>query len=425
MISMNRVLLLAICVIIVETGRAQTQLTRITSASDSLDLVDGGLYLFSVYVNVDGDKYGYANFYPLDSTYTPKDKSIEYVGVAPYYSKIESVVEGDDLLRLYKSGKDNKGNTRYLIYDVTKGYYLFVEGLFPSLYRHSSDEKNAIAKYMCITGSGKKFYMAIGDKRASRYQNNMKYYSFPKDATYNSNKSRYNDVQLYHIDKLEGYRNTMTSGSDIASMVGDTIITLDRQFNDNRLNTLMLPCRVYNYKEVFGLHVQAYEPVEDPEKGIVFRKFEGDDLKENAPYLISGKFAQAPYIITQTDVILPSDFVDNKVDVAINGIHFIGTYQDRRLDGQDAYMLSNDQLYYCKELNSNLKAFRWYLMTEDKKKSQFFIEQSNGKLSLIGNVGISDPSDNNTDNWHFRKNGKRPHGFSIQKGYQLIQQKTI
>ncbi len=47
MICKNRVLLLAFCMVMTEPGRAQTELTQITSASDSTELVDGGLYLFS------------------------------------------------------------------------------------------------------------------------------------------------------------------------------------------------------------------------------------------------------------------------------------------------------------------------------------------------------------------------------------------
>lgn len=62
MICKNRVLFVLLFAFIIKSGKAQTELINYSnaSASDSAELVDGGLYFFSSYVVIDGKKYGYA-----------------------------------------------------------------------------------------------------------------------------------------------------------------------------------------------------------------------------------------------------------------------------------------------------------------------------------------------------------------------------
>ncbi|MCH4183257.1 MAG: hypothetical protein LKF48_08900 [Prevotella sp.] len=416
MICKNRVLLLAFCMVMTEPGRAQTELTQITSASDSTELVDGGLYLFSSDVVIEKKRYGYAGCHISKSSYRPADHIIYYMGGPPYFSQVSAAVPGSDLVRLYKSGTDDHGNCRYLMYDVTNGFYIFQDTTYPVIYRHRSDKGETTSRHLCLMGSGRKFRMLMGN-RTLRYQKNMCYYSAPTDAYYKRDPDRYSAVLLYRIDRLDGFRNLMASGSDLTAVKGDTMITVDRKFKDNRFNTLMLPCAVRNYKEVFGLHVQAYELDKKEMGGIVFRKVEGDDLQANVPYLISGRFAQAPYIIAPTSVDLPADYRDDQVDVNLNGNHFVGIYRDKQLQGLRAYMLSDNKLFYCKNADCRLKAFCWYMTVEDAEKCKLCIVDGKGMLDVISKGGTS-----GTGSSRYRLRGSRiprgelnsrPHGFCL------------
>jgi hypothetical protein len=168
---------------------------------------------------------------------------------------------------------------------------------------------------------------------------------------------------------------------------------------------------------VFGLHVQAYELDKKEMGGIVFRKVEGDDLQANVPYLISGRFAQAPYIIAPTSVDLPADYRDDQVDVNLNGNHFVGIYRDKQLQGLRAYMLSDNKLFYCKNADCRLKAFCWYMTVEDAEKCKLCIVDGKGMLDVISKGGTS-----GTGSSRYRLRGSRiprgelnsrPHGFCL------------
>jgi hypothetical protein len=422
MICKNRVLFVLLFAFIIKSGKAQTeltQITQITSASDSAELVDGGLYFFSSYVVIDGKKYGYAGCNLLRSSYRPEDHIINYMGGPPYFQEASEAVPGDDLFRLYKDGTDSNGDCQYLLYDVTNGFYLFQDDLFPALYRHRSDEGEISSRHLCLKGSRKDFKMVMQKKRTLRYQNNMCYYSTPVDAYYKSKPYRFNTVQLYRIDRLDGYRNLMASGSDLQSMMGDTIITIGRKFKDYHFNTLMLPCKVGNYKEIFGLHVQAYQLATEGHAGIMFKKVDGDDLDANVPYLVYGRFAQAPYIIAQTSVDLPVGYQDERVDFNRDGTHFIGIYKDQRLEGQNAYMLSNDRLYCCRNTDCRLRAFRWYMMIEDKTECKLSVATEKGMRT----ISLDSTDQNQGDSIHRLrgsrippgKHNRRSHGFCLDR----------
>jgi hypothetical protein len=86
MICKNRVLPLVLCMVMTEPGRAQTELTQITSASDSTELVDGGLYLFSSDVVIEKKRYGYTGCHISKSTYRPADHIIYYMGGPSLFS---------------------------------------------------------------------------------------------------------------------------------------------------------------------------------------------------------------------------------------------------------------------------------------------------------------------------------------------------
>lgn len=166
----------------------------------------------------------------------------------------------------------------------------------------------------------------------------------------------------------------------IISPISVDEIILKKKFVNDVNNTLLLPCDVPNYKNVFGNNVTAYQYFGINGENITFTEITDNDLMANTPYIIKGSaFKDSPYSINSKTVYPAND------DMTYNNGIVTGTFKTTKAE-KDGYIFTKNGLrkYNAADNNLSLEPYKWYFTISNS---------NNAKLNTIQNNtdGISKP----------------------------------
>ncbi len=166
----------------------------------------------------------------------------------------------------------------------------------------------------------------------------------------------------------------------IISPISVDEIILKKKFVNDVNNTLLLPCNVPNYKNVFGNNVTAYQYFGINGENITFTEITDNDLMANTPYIIKGSaFKDSPYSINSKTVYPAND------DMTYNNGIVTGTFKTTKAE-KDGYIFTKNGLrkYNAADNNLSLEPYKWYFTISNS---------NNAKLNTIQNNtdGISKP----------------------------------
>lgn len=316
--------------------------TLITSENQ---LVDGGLYFIT---------YKTSNYYHT-LNYKLFDESVDSVyqfTSNPYadktYTSISSVINNTTIFKIIKKDEHwfmiNTGNNRY-VGEQTE----IISSPYLSLSLHSKYPNENF--YITFDGSnlkiGSKYF--IHGSTSANYQ--MK-----------STISTKETVLLYKIDD-NNYGKKIDAKTNLSSISYTGNITFDRDFFDGNYNTLVLPFKVTNYKEVFGNGITVYKLVSSTENSISFSKISDDDtIQADKPYLIKGTFFKSPYVIANTAINYDGY---SKISTTIGDVTFNGVYNTTDVGGTNAFILYKDVFYSCSKTSKmEINPYKWYITTK-------------------------------------------------------------
>jgi hypothetical protein len=220
------------------------------------------------------------------------------------------------------------------------------------------------------------------------------------------------ELTSYSLDEANGY----SESSDLPA----SNVTLTRTFTDNVYNSLVLPCDVKGYQNVFGTGTQAYQLSDYTNDIINFKAVVGSDLSANVPYMITGTFGSSPYSLGN----IPLNKVSTSSATTADGkCSFIGNYTKQDLSGKDVYILSNSKFYSCVSVASpyNISPFRCYFTISDNN--------AGAKFSIDGEVvsGIKEINASGNEGNIYDITGRivpksslQKQGVYIQNGHLLI-----
>ena len=319
--------------------------TLITSENQ---LVDGGLYFIT---------YKTSNYYHT-LNYKLFDESVDsvYQFTSNAYSNntypsISSVINNTTIFKIIKKDEHwfmiNTGNNRY-VGEQTKIPYI-------NLSLHSKYPNEDF--YITFDGSNLK----IGGKYFAHYSTSANY---QMSSTISTSKtvSLYKTVLLYKIDD-NNYGKKIDAKTNLSSISYTGNITFDRDFFDGNYNTLVLPFKVTNYKEIFGNGTTAYKLVSSTENSISFSKISDDDtIQADKPYLIKGTFFKNPYVIANTTINYDGN---SKISTTIGDVTFNGVYNTTDVGGTNAFILYKDVFYSCSKTSKmEINPYKWYITTK-------------------------------------------------------------
>ena len=316
--------------------------TLITSENQ---LVDGGLYFIT---------YKTSNYYHT-LNYKLFDKSVDSVyqfTSNPYadktYTSISSVINNTTIFKIIKKDEHwfmiNTGNNRY-VGEQTE----IISSPYLNLSLHSKYPNEDF--YITFDGSNLK----IGGKYFAHYSTSANYQMKSKIS---ANET----VLLYKIDD-NNYGKKIDAKMNLSSINYTGNITFDRDFFDGNYNTLVLPFKVTNYKEVFGNGTTVYKLVSSTENSISFSKISDDDtIQADKPYLIKGTFFKNPYVIANTTINYDGN---SKISTTIGDVTFNGVYNTTDVGGTNAFILYKDVFYSCSKTSKmEINPYKWYITTK-------------------------------------------------------------
>ena len=317
--------------------------TLITSENQ---LVDGGLYFIT---------YKYSSNYYHTLNYSLFNESVDsvyqFTSNAYYdntYTSVSSIINNTTIFKIIKKDEHwfmiNTGNNRY-VGEQTE----IISSPYLNLSLHSKYPNEDF--YITFDGSNLK----IGGKYFAHYSTSANYQMKSKIS---ANET----VLLYKIDD-NNYGKKIDAKMNLSSINYTGNITFDRDFFDGNYNTLVLPFKVTNYKEVFGNGTTVYKLVSSTENSISFSKISDDDtIQADKPYLIKGTFFKNPYVIANTTINYDGN---SKISTTIGDVTFNGVYNTTDVGGTNAFILYKDVFYSCSKTSKmEINPYKWYITTK-------------------------------------------------------------
>lgn len=156
---------------------------------------------------------------------------------------------------------------------------------------------------------------------------------------------------------------TLSANTDLGATNFNGNVRLERTFEDNYLNTIVLPFEVSNPRGVFGSQTKVYELKKATENAVVFAPLAASaPMKANTPYLISGTFASPPYLFKNVSIVY--DLATTAATAKVGNLSLHGVYQQRQMGGTQYFVLYRQKFYCCKSVAKlGIEPYKWYLET--------------------------------------------------------------
>lgn len=251
---------------------------------------------------------------------------------------------------------------------VAGHFYLFAptEGLYASVVTRSVTANTALYDLFYLTPTptdsvymeknGSNYEVRLGPKYFRHHQTVSEYRLTGKTSTNTS------PILLYVVgEKKPDPTLTLDADTDLSTVNFEGTVVLNRTFANGLYNTLILPFAIADPWQVFDSGVVIYQPCKASQGALMLRRLKnGERLTANTPYLLTGTFGKAPYIINKVKVNYNANAAAPKTTVGALTIQ--GVYQKRAMGGTGHYVMYRDHFSRCTATPTlTIEPYKWYI----------------------------------------------------------------
>ena len=245
-----------------------------------------------------------------------------------------------------------------------------------------------------------------------RYNQNVN-----KLRVYNGNNS---DAKALTIYKLKDY-TVLDAMADLPQQDHTQDVLMYRNFEKDVYNTIILPCKVDDYKAVFGNEVTAYELKKIDTKNLTVVEKKDNILNAKQPYLLKGTFSKSPYTIGNQEV----SYDGNDPIVTIEGGKIHGAFASHPLDEGDLFIYCNNFYPYDREYyndkNMAVTPYKWFIPKSDQNSAKHISITPTEATAIRTIISPEKNTVYSVTGLRMNNNSPLPRGVYIKNGKKYVQ----